>query len=80
MCVGSNGNLHTIKCRICSEVERKYNLFPKWGSFYKHASDKKVENNIGTNVLKGDWYYLKVYKHAKNQKLFVFYSHEYVDA
>jgi hypothetical protein len=24
-------------------VEGKYSLFPKWGSFYKHVSDKKVE-------------------------------------
>jgi hypothetical protein len=43
LCVGSNGDLHTIKSRICSEVEGKYSLFPKWGSFYKHVSDKKVE-------------------------------------
>jgi len=61
-------------------VEGKYNLFLKWGSFYKHAGDKKVENNIEIDALKGDWYYLKVSKHAKNQKLFVSYSHEYVDA
>jgi hypothetical protein len=25
MCLRSNGNMHTIKCRICNEVERKIN-------------------------------------------------------
>jgi hypothetical protein len=27
LCVGSNGNLHTIKCRICCEVKGKYKYF-----------------------------------------------------
>jgi hypothetical protein len=54
LCVGSNGNCTLSICRICSEVEGKYNLFIKWCSFYKHVGDKKVENNIGTNVQKGD--------------------------
>ncbi len=26
-CLGSNGSLHTIKCRICSEVEGKDKIF-----------------------------------------------------
>jgi hypothetical protein len=31
-------------------------------------------------VKKGDWYYPKVSKHAKNKKLLAFYSREFVDA
>ncbi len=61
-------------------MEGKYNLFLKWISFYKHVGDKKVKKNIGTDVKKGDWYYLKVSTHAKNPNLFVFYSQEYIDA
>jgi hypothetical protein len=57
-------------------VEGKYNLFLKWCSFYKHVGEK----NIGIDVQKGDWYYLQVSRHVKNQKLFASYSHEYVDA
>jgi hypothetical protein len=52
--LGSNGNLHTIKCKIYSEVEGKEVFATKWDSFYKHASRSKVERNIGTNVKKGD--------------------------
>jgi hypothetical protein len=43
--VGSNANLHPIKCKNCSEVERKDKLmFHKWDFFCKHASHKKAEN------------------------------------
>ncbi len=81
LCVGSNGNLHIIKCRICNEVEGTYKLlFLKWDCFYKHVGCKKVEKNIGIDVKKGDWYYLKVSKHAKNKKLLAFCSHEFVVA
>jgi hypothetical protein len=44
----------------------------------KHASRKKAKKSIGTNVKKGDWYYSKDFKHAKNHKLLVSHSHEFV--
>jgi hypothetical protein len=38
-CLLLNGNLHTIKCKICSEVEGKDKLLAtNWDSFCKHAS------------------------------------------
>jgi hypothetical protein len=53
--VASNGSLHIVKCRIYNEVEGKDKLFStKWDSLCKHANQKKVERNIGTNVKKGD--------------------------
>jgi hypothetical protein len=55
--LGLKGNLHDVKSWIWSEVERKDMLFtPKWYFLCKHASCVKVDNNIGTNVQKGDWY------------------------
>jgi hypothetical protein len=39
---------------------------------------KRLKNNIGTNVKKGDWYYSKDSKYAKNHKLLVSRSHEFV--
>jgi hypothetical protein len=36
--LSSNGNLHTIKCKIYSVVEGKEILATKWDSFCKHAS------------------------------------------
>jgi hypothetical protein len=79
LCLGSDGNLHIVKCNIFSEVEGKHTLLAlKWDSFYKHASCKKVHKNIGNNVKKGDWYYSKVFRHAKNQKLFTSYNSESV--
>jgi hypothetical protein len=75
-CLGSNGNLQTIKCRIYSEVERKDKIFAtKLDSFCKHVGQSKVERNIGTNVKNGDWYHFKDNKHAKNYKLLGFRSH-----
>ncbi len=41
-------------------------LFPKWDFLCKQVGYKKFDKNIGINVKKGDWCYLKVYKHAKN--------------
>lgn len=74
--LGSNGNLHTIKCKIYNEVEGKDKIFvTKWDSLCKHASWKKTQRNIGTNVKKGDWYHTKYCKHAKNHKLFVYCSY-----
>jgi hypothetical protein len=36
-------------------VEGKDKIFStKWDSLCKHANQKKVERNIGTNVKKGD--------------------------
>jgi len=67
MCLCLNGNFHIDKCRICNEVEGKDRfLFPKWDFLCKQIGDKKFDKNIGIDVKKGDWYYLKVCKHAKN--------------
>jgi hypothetical protein len=50
-----------IKCKICNEVERKDKLLvPKWDSFCKHASCKKINKNIGIYVKKKDCYYSKI--------------------
>jgi len=70
LCVRSNGNLHTVKCKICSEEKKKDKLLlPKWDFLCKHAGRKKTKKNIRTNVKKGHWYYSEDYKHAKNHKL-----------
>jgi hypothetical protein len=54
-CLRLNGNLHIVKCKICSEMEGKEKiLVAKWDSLCKNASQRKVERNIGTNVKKGD--------------------------
>jgi hypothetical protein len=61
------------------EVKRKDKLLlPKWDFLCKHVGRKKAKKNIRTNVKKGDWYYSKDYKHAKNHKLLVSYNHEFV--
>jgi len=53
--LGSNGSLHTVKYRIYNEVEGKDKIFAtKWDSLCKHASQKEVERNNGTNVKMGD--------------------------
>jgi hypothetical protein len=64
--LASNGSLHTIKCRICNEVEGKDKLLVKWDSFCKNASRRKAKRNIGTNVKKGDLYHSKDCMHANN--------------
>jgi hypothetical protein len=57
-------------------LERKDKIFViKWDSLCKHASWRKVERNIGTNVKKKDWYHSKNCKHVKNYKLFAFCNH-----
>jgi hypothetical protein len=79
--LGSKGNLHATKCKICSVVERKNKLFvPKWNYICKHAKHMKANKNIGTSVKKRDWYYSNVCKHAKNWKLHAFYNCESVIA
>ncbi len=81
MSLGSKGNLHVIKCKICSVVERKNKLFvPKWDSICNHVRHMKANKNIGNGVKKRDWYYSKVCKHAKNWKLHASYSCESVVA
>jgi len=67
--VGEDGTLHIIKCRVCTEVEGKNKIFVvKWDSLCKHVGCQKAVKNMGSNVNKRDWFYSKVYKHAKNQK------------
>jgi len=76
LCLGSNGNLHIVKCRICSEVEGKDKIFAiKLDSLCKHVGWNKAKKNIGTNVKKGDWYHFKDNRHAKNYVLLGFRSH-----
>jgi hypothetical protein len=53
-------------------------LLPKWDSFRKHAGCKKAKKNTRIDVKKGDWYYSKDSKHAKNHTLLVSHSHEFV--
>jgi hypothetical protein len=53
LCMGSHGNLHTIICKVCSEVDGTDKLLlAKWDSFCTHVGRKKVDKNIGTNVKK----------------------------
>ncbi len=60
LCLSSNGSIHTVKCKMCSEVEGKDKIFiVKWDSLCKHVGWKKAKKNIGTNVIKGDWYHFK---------------------
>jgi len=66
MCLGSDGLLHNVKCKICRHVEGKDKLLAiKWDSLCKHASYKKTQKNIGS-MKKGEWYCTKSYKHVKN--------------
>jgi hypothetical protein len=66
MCLGSNGCLHIVKCKIYNQVEGKDKLLaPKWDSFYKHVDRMKAHKDMGF-VKKGGWYYNKGYKHGKN--------------
>lgn len=74
-CLGSNGSLHSVKCKICIEVERKDKiLVGKWDSLCKHICWQKDEKNIRTNVKKGELYYSQNSKHAKNHKLLASHS------
>ncbi len=62
MCLGSDGLLHNVKCKICKHVEGKDKLFAiKWDSLCKHTCCK----NIGS-MKKGEWYYTKSCNHVKN--------------
>ncbi len=76
MCLGSDGNLYIVKCNIYSEVEGKHKLLAP--SEILFVNMQVAKKNIGNNVKKGDWYYSKVFRHAKNQKLFASYNHESV--
>jgi hypothetical protein len=58
-------------------VERKDKVLSiKWDSLAKHVGHRKATKDIGIDVKKGDWYYFKVCRHAKNQKLFAFCGYE----
>jgi hypothetical protein len=41
-------------------------LFAKWDFLVKHAGHRMATKDIGIDVKKGDYYYSKVCKHAKN--------------
>ncbi len=48
MCLGSNGCLHIVKCKIYNQVEGKDKLLaPKWDSFYKHVDRMKAHTDMG---------------------------------
>jgi hypothetical protein len=47
-------------------------LLSKWDFICKYAGNKKAKKNIGMDVKKWDWYYSKVFKHAKNKKIACF--------
>jgi hypothetical protein len=65
-CLGSNGNLHTIKCRIYNEVEGKNEIFfIKWDSFSKHVGRSKAEKEHW------NWGYLSLVTSAPT--IFYFY-------
>ncbi len=54
------------------EVEGKNKIFvTKWNSFYKQTNHQKVVRIMGSNVKKGNWFYSKVCKHAKDWKTHV---------
>ncbi len=53
-------------------------LYAKWDSLAKHVGYKKDAKDIKNDVKKGDWYYYKVCKHAKNQKLFTSHGYEFI--
>jgi hypothetical protein len=54
MCLGSNGCLHIVKCKIHNQVEGKDKLLAtKWDSFCKHADYMKAHRDMGF-VKKGD--------------------------
>jgi len=46
------------------------------GFFGETCRSRKVAKDIGTHVKKGDWHYIKFYRHAKNQELFASHGHE----
>ncbi len=49
LCVRLDGNLHTMKCKICTKVERKNNvLYAKWDFLVKHAGHRKVTKDLRT--------------------------------
>jgi hypothetical protein len=53
-------------------------LYAKWDSLAKYIGRKKATNDIMIDVKKKDWYYYKVRKHAKNQKLFASHGREFI--
>ncbi len=52
----------------------------KWDFLCKHAHRKKIKKNIGIDVKKGDWYYSKVSRHAKNKIFFTSCNRESIVA
>ncbi len=53
-------------------------LYVAWDYLVKHVGCKKATKDIKNNVKKKDWYYYKVCKHAKNQKLFTSHGYEFI--
>jgi hypothetical protein len=69
--------LSSVKFLVRWNLEGKDKvLSTKWDYLAKHVCHRKVAKDIGTNVKKGDWYYSKFCRHAKNQKLFTFHGCE----
>ncbi len=53
-------------------------LYVKWDFLAKHVGRIKTTKDIMTNVKKRDWYYYKICKHVKNQKLFASHGCEFI--
>jgi len=74
MCLGLNGLLHNVKCKICSQLGGKYKLLAlKWDALCKHIGRKKTKIKIGS-MKKGECYYMKSCKHVKNHVELVSHS------
>jgi hypothetical protein len=53
--VREDGTLHTIKCKVYTEVEGKNKILAaKWDSLCKHVGRQKVVRSMGSNVKKWD--------------------------
>jgi hypothetical protein len=67
----SNEFVTHVRCKICTKVINKEKfLTPKFDSFCKHASRKKVDSPV-PSVLKGTFYYGKDCQHAKNEMPYI---------
>jgi hypothetical protein len=65
--VGSNGLVHSVKCKICLEVEHKDKILAtKWNPLQKHTNQRKT-NKPMKGMKKGEWYINNDCEHRKNQ-------------
>jgi hypothetical protein len=68
--LGRDGRVMQVRCKVCSEVERRKNLLaPKIDSLWKHARRRRALTSIGS-VKKGDHYFLTTNQHVRNERLY----------